>query len=89
MAHFEHHRPAEKVDPVVVARNARIGLILFACYGLLYLTFVLSSAFAPRVMETIVFAGVNLAVLYGLGLIATAFLLALLYAWLCRARTES
>ena len=29
--------------------------------------------------------GINLAVLYGLGLIVVAFLLALLYDWLCRA----
>ena len=29
--------------------------------------------------------GVSLAVLSGLGLIAAAFLLALVYAWLCRA----
>jgi uncharacterized membrane protein (DUF485 family) len=39
-------------------------------------------------MEVIVFAGVNLAVLYGLGLIAAAFVLALVYAWLCRSRVD-
>jgi hypothetical protein len=35
-------------------------------------------------MEATPLAGVNLAVLCGLGLIAVAFLLALLYDWLCR-----
>ena len=39
-------------------------------------------------METIVFAGINLAVVYGLGLIAAAFILALLYVWLCRGKSE-
>jgi hypothetical protein len=36
-------------------------------------------------METIVFAGLNLAVASGLGLIIGAFALALVYAWLCRS----
>jgi uncharacterized membrane protein (DUF485 family) len=84
-----HKLPTEIVDPVEAARNARRGLILFAVYGLLYLTFVVLNAFAPPVMETVVFAGINLAVLYGLGLIAAAFLLALVYAWLCRSRARS
>lgn len=85
MAHFEHQTHTETVDPATAARNARIGLFLFALYSALYLTFVLLNAFAPRVMEMIVFAGLNLAVAYGLGLIVVAFLLALLYAWLCRS----
>jgi uncharacterized membrane protein (DUF485 family) len=66
------------------ARRARYGLVLFAFYLALYGGFVLLNAFAPSLME-VTLAGVNLAVLYGLGLIAAAFLLALLYDWLCRA----
>jgi uncharacterized membrane protein (DUF485 family) len=85
MAHLDHHTPTEVVDPVLAARNARLGLILFTVYSTLYLTFVLLNAFAPQVMTFTVFAGINLAVVYGLGLIAAAFVLALLYAWLCRA----
>ena len=34
------------------------------------------------------FGGVNLAVLYGLALIVSAFLLALVYEWLCRAPAD-
>jgi uncharacterized membrane protein (DUF485 family) len=84
MVHVEHQSHIETLDPVLAARNSRIGLFLFALYSALYLTFVLLNAFAPRVMEIIVFAGMNLAVAFGLGLIVAAFLLALLYAWLCR-----
>src|SRR3954464_12973000 len=76
MADYQHKPTApEAVPPAEVARNARYGLVLFALYSALYGAFVLLNAFAPDVMETIVFAGVNLAVLYGLGLIATAFVL--------------
>lgn len=85
MAHFDHSTPAEVEDPAVAARNGRRGLWLFAAYSLGYLAFMLVNAFAPQAMETIVFAGLNLAVVSGLGLIIGAFALALVYAWLCRS----
>ena len=65
-------------------RNARIGLVLFAVYLLLYGSFVFLSAFATDVMETTPVAGVNLAILYGFGLIIAALLLALAYGFLCK-----
>ena len=76
--------PVEDEAPGTAPRNARYGLWLFALYLLLYASFVLVNAFAPQVMERAPFAGVNLAVLAGFGLIAAAFLLALVYGWLCR-----
>lgn len=75
---------AEAERPETVSRNARYGLVLFAVYLALYAAFVLMSAFAPEVMERTPVAGVNLAVLSGFGLIGSAFLLALVYGWLCR-----
>lgn len=66
------------------ARNAKIGLILFAIYLILYAGFVLLNAFQPDIMDQRPIAGINLAVLSGFGLIVTAFVLALLYGWLCR-----
>jgi uncharacterized membrane protein (DUF485 family) len=65
------------------ARNATIGFILFGIYLLLYGGFVLLNAFSPATMETTPLAGINLAVLYGFGLIIAAFVLALLYGFLC------
>ena len=76
--------PDEPHDERTAARNARIGLILFAVYVLLYGSFVLLNAFAPDVMVSRPVAGLNLSVVYGLGLIFAAFALALLYGWLCR-----
>lgn len=64
--------------------NSRIGLVLFAVYLLLYGGFVFLSAFAAEVMETTPFAGVNLAILYGFGLIIAALVLALIYGFLCK-----
>jgi uncharacterized membrane protein (DUF485 family) len=64
--------------------NARYGLWLFLIYVVLYGGFMGLSVFAPQVMSKSPFGGVNLAILYGLGLIVAAFLLALVYTLLCR-----
>ena len=50
-------------------RNARFGFLLFGIYLLLYGGFVLLNAFSPETMEITPVAGVNLAILYGFGLI--------------------
>lgn len=69
------------------ARNARYGLWLFAAYVLLYGGFVALSAFDPQAMRKplAAFGGVNLAIVYGFGLIVAALVLALIYMMLCRA----
>ena len=69
--------------------NTRLGLVLFLVYLLFYAGFVLISAFAPEQMETIVWAGLNLAVVYGFALIAIAFVMSLIYGLLCRQDDES
>ncbi|MCA9112475.1 MAG: DUF485 domain-containing protein, partial [Planctomycetaceae bacterium] len=62
----------------MTTRNARIGLVLFAVYLLLYGGFVLMNTFAPQTMEATPVAGINLAILYGFGLIIAALVMALL-----------
>ena len=64
--------------------NTRLGLLLFLVCLALYTGFVLINAFAADQMETIVLAGLNLAIVYGFGLIAFALVLALIYGALCR-----
>lgn len=85
MAGFDHgpNEPAVHDSAETSARNARFGLILFAVYLVFYGGFVLLNAFRPDVMEQMPVAGINLAVLYGFALIFGAFLLSLLYGWLC------
>mgnify|MGYP006429138801 FL=1 len=64
-------------------RNARMGIILFAVYLVLYGGFVLINTFSPESMEATPIAGINVAILYGFGLIIAAFIMALLYGFLC------
>ena len=64
--------------------NARLGIVLFIVYLLIYAGFVALSAFAPSVMAKPVVGGVNLAVVYGFGLIVGAFVLAIVYMAMCR-----
>ena len=88
MAGLDHGsaHPKEQEDMVLAARNARYGMVLFVTYLLIYGGFVVISAFWPEVMACEALFGVNLAITYGFALIATAMILALVYAWLCRAR---
>jgi len=81
LPHDDHH-------PQTVTRNARIGLVLFTVYLVLYAGFMVLNAFFPKQMGRAPFGGVNLAVLYGLLLIGAAFALALLYMFLVRRRAE-
>ena len=73
-------------------RNARTGLVLFVFYLILYCGFVLVNAFAPEMMEKTPLSGslsgINLAILYGIGLILAALVLSLLYGFLCRSARE-
>lgn len=64
--------------------NARLGLVLFVLYLLLYGGFVFLNAFAAEMME-LSFSGVNLAILYGFGLIFAAFALAMVYGFLAKS----
>lgn len=64
--------------------NTKLGLILFFVYLVLYLVFVLTSALATDVMDITIVAGLNLAMVYGFGLIFAALVLALIYGLLCK-----
>ncbi len=64
-------------------QNARLGLVLFSLYLILYAIFVYLTAFRPDVMEWTPSGGPNLAILYGFGLIVAAIVLAMIYGWAC------
>ena len=65
--------------------SSRIGLGLFWIYVLLYAGFMVLVLFRPDLLSLRPFGGVNLAIAYGMGLIAGAFLLAIIYMAACRA----
>ena len=92
MSRAESHRPVSNGDleteTPMPPRQSRIGFVLFSLYLALYLGFVLINAFYPALMKSTPVAGVNLAVLYGFGLIVAAILMAFLYGFVGNAASD-
>jgi uncharacterized membrane protein (DUF485 family) len=78
--------PARHIDDCehTTARNARVGLVLFVIYLALYGGFMGLATFAYEQMARPVLFGVNLAIVYGFGLIIAALVFSLIYMVLCR-----
>jgi uncharacterized membrane protein (DUF485 family) len=76
-------KPSPDDHPEVSAANARAGLVLFFVYLAFYAGFMALAAFAPQSMGQPVFAGVNLAITYGMALIIGAFVIAAIYMVVC------
>jgi uncharacterized membrane protein (DUF485 family) len=70
-------------DAAARARS-RIGLGLFALYVALYAGFMAVVLVRPDWLSARPFGGTNLAIAYGLGLIAAALVLAVVYMAACR-----
>ena len=84
------HTPAAPVgDDPAYPYKRRLGAWLFLAYSVVYVSFVLANLAVPSAMEVRVIAGVNLAVVFGLGLIVLAVLLALVYNALCLAHERA
>ena len=62
---------------------------MFFFYSLFFIGFVAINLIKPLMMESIVFAGLNLAVVYGFGLIVVALIQALVYDWMCNRRERA
>jgi len=61
----------------------RLGVKMFIIYAITYMGFVAINVIKPILMEKIIFLGLNLATVYGFGLILFAFFLALIYNVMC------
>ena len=81
------HEPAAAAgkDPAF-AYKRRLGVILFLVYGAIYAGFVILNLVAPLVMDKVLFSGLNVAVIYGFGLIVIALIFALAYNRACGRR---
>lgn len=81
------HEPATPAgrDPAAPYK-ARLGLWMFAFYALFYAGFVAINLLSPPTMATIVVAGLNLATVYGMALIITAAVEALIYNAMCHRK---
>jgi uncharacterized membrane protein (DUF485 family) len=64
----------------------RLGLGMFLFYSLFYASFVAINLISPQAMGVRVFAGLNLATVYGMALIVTALIEALVYNAMCRKK---
>jgi len=69
--------------PELSAANARVGLVLFFVYLAAYAGFMGLATFAPQAMGMPVLRGVNLAITYGMALIAGALVIAAIYMGFC------
>ncbi len=78
------HKPAAEGGPDhAQGYKSRLGVWMFLVYALIYIGFVALNIISPLSMEIVVFLGLNLAVVYGFGLIIFALVLALIYNYIC------
>ncbi|MBN1963994.1 MAG: DUF485 domain-containing protein [Anaerolineae bacterium] len=80
---MEHGPPAPVEQDNAIAPKTRLGVALFIVYGLLYAGFVVINTLSPPTMGSEIVMGLNLAVVYGFGLIIVAIILGLIYNYVC------
>lgn len=88
------HEPAAPEDKDnAAAYKMRLGVRMFWLYAIVYSSFIAINVVKPVVMEKIIVFGLNLAIVYGFGLILFALFLALIYDQMCsreeRARNHT
>ena len=66
-----------------IGYKTRLGAWMFFLYALVYLGFILINIINPKLMEKTIMFGLNLAVIYGFGLIILSIIMALIYNRLC------
>ena len=81
MLHEPANTPVEKDH--AIAYKTRLGIQMFLIYALVYAGFVLINITNPTLMEKQIVFGLNLAVVYGFGLIILSLIMALIYNYLC------
>jgi uncharacterized membrane protein (DUF485 family) len=63
--------------------KARLGVYLFIFYCIVYAGFIIINVMSPKTMGVIVAAGLNLACVYGFGLIFLAIIMGIIYNNMC------
>jgi uncharacterized membrane protein (DUF485 family) len=83
------HGPAVKLGKDNASEwKSKLGVKLFFVYGLIYAGFVLINTVKPELMGIKVFLGLNLAVVYGMGLIVLAIIMGLAYNYFCTKKED-
>jgi len=79
---MSHGPSAEWGKDGAIDYKSRLGVIMFCIYTVVYAGFIFINVFEPKMMK-IDIGSLNLAIVYGFGLIAFAVLLAVIYNHLC------
>ncbi len=78
------HKPASDSGPDNAAKKkAKLGVILFFIYTIIYSGFVLIGLTKPELMGLELIGGQNIAIIYGFGLIALAIVMGFVYNYFC------
>ena len=83
MLHGENRSMGD--DPAAGYKSS-LGVKMFVVYALVYAGFVAINVIQPQLMERTVVLGLNLALVYGVGLIVMALILAIFYDKKCAKR---
>jgi uncharacterized membrane protein (DUF485 family) len=68
--------------------KAKLGVYMFIVYVLIYIGFIVINVVSPKLMGVILFAGLNMAMVYGVGLIILAIIMGLIYNYLCTKKED-
>jgi uncharacterized membrane protein (DUF485 family) len=83
-----HQGPVPESGPDPASSyKTRLGVVMFLIYCVVYVGFILINVVAEgEAMQIILFMGLNLAVVYGIGLIVLALVMALIYNHKCTGK---
>ncbi len=83
------HEPAAQSGPDhAQGYKSKLGVRMFFVYAVIYAGFVAINILSPLTMEKTVMMGLNLATVYGFGLIVFALVLALIYNYACSKKEK-
>lgn len=84
---MEHEPATEWQTEKSQSFKTKTGLIMFAIYIPIYLAFILISVISPKTMATEI-GSLNLAIVYGFGIIILAIIQAIIYNYICSKKEK-
>ncbi|SOD14949.1 DUF485 domain-containing protein [Pedobacter xixiisoli] len=78
-----HVNSTTEEKEIVTRQKSKLGVRLFFVYLICYAGFVALGVFNYELLSTTVFSGLNLAVVYGIGLIVFAVIMGIIYNYYC------
>lgn len=83
------HEPATNLgEDKAIAYKTTVGLYMFIVYVLVYVGFIWINVASPESMGIKIFAGLNLACVYGFFLIILAIVMGVIYDYLCGKKED-